>query len=179
MADKPGRPGGPDELSDEARKALFNAARVPGMSRDVAAITAGIHPRTLYTWLAKGKTDSKAASVQQYRQFRHDFLKAEAEAEAAALALISKAGQPRTVTKTKHGKRDGKDFEETTIEREEGDWRALAWILERRKPHKFGRRDHMTHAGDDNRPVKFVLDTGGKPDLTKPRRRPDEPGDDE
>lgn len=33
-------------------------------------------------------------------------------------------------------------------------WQAAAWLLERRYPESFGRREHVTHAGDSDSPLR-------------------------
>ncbi|HEY9229954.1 MAG TPA: hypothetical protein VIP11_25105 [Gemmatimonadaceae bacterium] len=159
-----GRPGGPGNLSDAQRKALFDALRLPGVSYRTACRRANIEPHTLQRWLERGRRTRRAADAQ-YVRFVSEFVKVCAEAEAAALALIAKAAQDRTVTTTKTGPKGT----EVTVTQVRGDWRAIAWILERRYPKKYGRRDHHTHAGDADAPIVFELDTGGNPALRKRR----------
>ena len=41
---------------------------------------------------------------------------------------------------------------------EEGNWQADAWVLERKYPDKFGRRDRINVNLDPNKPVEVNLE---------------------
>ena len=80
---------------------------------EVACAYAGISYSTLREWILKGEKHKTG----QYRQFLEELKEAEAEAEVAMAARINLAGE-------RH-------------------WQALAWILERRNPETWGRKDFM------------------------------------
>jgi hypothetical protein len=139
-------------------------------TRDACARAAGMRDVSkLYRWLARGKR----ARSGEYREFYELTVRAEAEGEVAAMALITKAGQPRTVTKVTVGPKGTT----TTTEQVEGDWKANAWRLERLKPKKYGERRRVTHAGDSEAPpVRFELEIPKPPYFD---RRDDGRDDDE
>lgn len=103
-----------------------------GTYRKTAAATAGIGEKTFYTWLARGETENAGA----YHYFVEAVQLAEAEGEAHLLATIHAASKL--------------------------DWRAASWILERKYPDRWGRRDAlamtgtMEHAGEVNHVVSDV-----------------------
>lgn len=91
------------KLNEEREKRIIQAIKLGG-TYQIAAENAGIARSTLYDWLRKGDKQAKGL----YRTFLDNFKKAEAAAALAALANISRASQ-------------------------NGDWKASAWLLERRK----------------------------------------------
>jgi len=91
------------KLNDERTKRIIQAIKL-GATYQIAAENAGIARSTLYDWLRKGEKQTKGL----YRTFLDTFKKAEAAAALAALANISRASQ-------------------------NGDWKASAWLLERRR----------------------------------------------
>jgi transposase len=114
---KRGRP--PVELTDEQRKALINVIAA-GTSRRRACALIGISYETFRKWM----TRAKKASRGKYRALLADVKKAESLFIAKTTNEIHKAGMP-------DGERPGQ-------------WTALAWLLERRFPDEFGRRDRAT-----------------------------------
>jgi transposase-like protein len=80
-----------------------------GAYRETACAAAGVSPRTLRQWLRRAGEGGPHSA--RYRKFADALDKAEAEAEMVTAAAILRAGQ--------------------------GDWRALAWILERRGPQRW------------------------------------------
>lgn len=146
------------KLTPAVRKRIEKAVR-DGNYLNVAASLGGIHPATLFAWLKRGEE----ARSGLYREFRDAIVSARHEAEARNIAVIQKAAQgypvKRTVRKTDA---DGKVVEEVTTTRE-FDWRASAWYLERSFPKKYGKRDHLTHAGDKDAPAVFTLEIAPPP----------------
>ena len=55
--------------------------------------------------------------------------------------------------------------------RKDGSWQARAWRLERKFPHRWGRRERTEHTGADGGPVAVKVTFGGryKPDQSHPR----------
>lgn len=79
-----------------------------GSHAEPAAAACGIHRVTLYRWMKRGERQSRGI----YRDFYDAVMRAEAESELRHLMLISKAAPT--------------------------DWRASAWLLERRWPNRYG-----------------------------------------
>ena len=82
-----------------------------GHTREVAAQACGIVSTTLYRWMKRGERQPDGP----YGEFCRALKRADLEAELACLRQIKEAAQ-------------------------HGDWRAAAWMLERRYPEKWGRR---------------------------------------
>jgi hypothetical protein len=81
-----------------------------GCTMDGAAAAGGINRSTLYGWLEKGR-----AGEAEYLDFLDAVTCAREASESVHLRNIAKAGS-------------------------DGDWRASAWILERRMPEHYGNR---------------------------------------
>ena len=82
-----------------------------GHTREVAAQACGIVSTTLYRWMKRGERQPDGP----YGEFCRALKRADLKAELACLRQIKEAAQ-------------------------NGDWRAAAWMLERRYPEKWGRR---------------------------------------
>ena len=80
---------------------------------ETAAAAAGISKDTLYAWLRLGARQQTGLA----REFSDAMVKATAEAEALALTRISAAAREQ--------------------------WQAAAWMLERKHPDRWGRRDTL------------------------------------
>ena len=102
-----------------------------GASYRAAAQSAGVAESTLHSWLARGRAEQgatkRAPGEQSYVLFVDAVEEAAARAEVRTAALIAKAA--------------------------ETDWRAAAWLLERRDPETFGpprqRLEHATVTADE------------------------------
>lgn len=92
-----------------------------GVSRDVASVAVGIDKRTLYLWLERGRAGDEAENGR-YILFAQMVEQADAEAEVNMVKNI-----------TKHSAQS---------------WQASAWMLERTRPKRYGRR--MVQPVDDN-----------------------------
>ncbi|MDM7920622.1 MAG: hypothetical protein QUS12_15895, partial [Methanosarcina sp.] len=79
-----------------------------------AAVAAGIDEKTFYNWMRKGE-ELKSGIYFQFFQYIKE---CQAKAVELHLKLITKAAN-------------------------EGSWQASAWILERRHPEEFGRRENV------------------------------------
>lgn len=92
---------------------------------EVAAAAAGISKSTLCQWLKVGKRLGKGPIWQ----FCQDVKKAKAEAEAMAVGHVVSAAKI-------------------------GVWQASAWLLERRQPKRWGKRERLEHVGKDGGPIQ-------------------------
>ena len=98
-----------------------------GMPLKFAAEAAGISEVTFYNWMNRGESESKG----QFYEFAEHVKACKAKAVQLHLKLITKAAT-------------------------DGSWQASAWILERRYPEEFGRKDrleldaNMKHSGEVN-----------------------------
>ena len=98
-----------------------------GLTFGLSCSRAGVHPATFYRWLEKGET----ANVGRYSEFCDAVSRAKAD---SALRLVS----------------------QITLQAPT-DWRAAAFMLERRFPDDYGRRTEVT--GKDGGPVKVDTKT--------------------
>lgn len=85
-----------------------------GMPLKFAAEAAGISESTFYEWMNKGEHEKKG----QFSEFSEYIKRCQSQAVQLHLKLITKAAT-------------------------EGSWQASAWILERRHPEEFGRKDKL------------------------------------
>lgn len=84
-----------------------------GMALEHAAEHGGIHPSTFFRWMERG-----AAGEEPFGEFREAVKEAERTCELRALKTIRKGAR-------------------------NGNWTAAAWLLERRYPEHYGRRDRV------------------------------------
>lgn len=133
--------GRPTKLTPELSDSIVAAVR-SAQFVEVAAAMVGVHKETLYAWLRRGaEARTKAGRLndqdRRCREFSDAVGTALAEAEAYTIGGVLEAGRvPATkrVTVTKSSG-VGDEAEVTTEERVEElppDWRALAWVGERR-----------------------------------------------
>lgn len=101
-----------------------------GMPIKFAAEAAGIGETTFYRWMQSGEKAKRG----KFREFWEYIKECQAKAVQLHLKLITKAAG-------------------------EGTWQASAWILERRFPEEFGRREKVD--------VDANLNHSGKVDVTK------------
>ena len=123
------------------------------------ALRAGIHPRTLADWLARGLREE---AEEPYATLARRYLQASAEIEVAVIQYVfagaqtakvrrktvTESGPPRCAEFT--GGTAGKEHPEgSTLQRVteqlRGDWRAATWYLEHRWPMRWGNRADERH----------------------------------
>jgi transposase-like protein len=122
-------PGGrPSKFSVEKQETICKAIAT-GSTYAEAAAAAGIDYTTLLAWRRRGE---KANSGKLF-EFSKAIKKAEDQSEAELLSRIVNAG------------RDPKY------------WQANAWILERRMPDRWGRKDRMEMTGKDGTPIEITV----------------------
>ena len=105
--------GRPSKLTPERSRAITGALRA-GATREMAARAAGIHPGTLFAWLAKGREAHRG----MYHQFHESVKKAEAHNGLEHLVVVRQAAK-------------------------DGSWQASAWMLERRHGYRRDATFHL------------------------------------
>lgn len=120
----------PSNYSEEVVEKITSALEA-GNTRKAASQFGGISDDTFGRWL------------KRYADFAAAVARAEARWEVRCVSLIQKAASEREVVvkkiKTLPG---GVTIEEVRISREI-DWQAAAWLLERRRPEDWQRRDKV------------------------------------
>jgi len=121
--------GRPTKATPERIDTILEGIRA-GLTYEVAAKRAGINRSTLAEWRKKGESGDD----EYFAAFYDGIKKAEAEAEFELLNQIKCAGY--------------------SPER----WQALAWILERRYPDRYGRIDRLKAelTGRDGDPIQIA-----------------------
>jgi len=106
-------PGRPSKLTLELQEKIVQALHLCN-HRKHAAEFAGIEERTLRRWMARGKNPND----HEYTAFRAAIVEAEAKAKVMAMGCIAKASR-------------------------DGDWKAAAWLLERKAPEHYAPRSSL------------------------------------
>lgn len=113
-----------------------------GLQRAQLALMCGVSPETLEGWLRAGL---RPGAPKLYADFVNAYAVAEVELEALLLKRLVAAGVTKhwTQTSVEMSQEDaslkpGDRLKETEKKmRQRGDWRALAWYLERRWPDRW------------------------------------------
>ena len=113
----PKKDGPNDKRPDDLIVHKVARAMAAGLTKNLACAHAGISPSTLDMWMRKGE-NGDAKFVQAWRTI------GAAESEAA-VAMLDVVGGAATGASTYDG----------TVQ----DWKAAAWMLERRFPREYGR----------------------------------------
>jgi hypothetical protein len=103
-------PGRPAKLTKDVIDQVVEILRFGGYA-ETAVAAAGISKRTFQRWLERGDPEGTKKADEPYRRFREAIDQAMAEGEAANVQLIRQAAR--------------------------SDWKAAAWLLERRQPDKW------------------------------------------
>lgn len=109
--------GRPSLLTEDLQAMLLSGIE-EGLPLKQAAMLAGICYETLNRWRKKGESES---APPEFRHFCQALQRSEAVAMQRLVSQVSKAGNT--------------------------DWRAAAWILERRHPDEFGKAEKIEHTG--------------------------------
>lgn len=110
------------QFKKPVRDEMIRLARL-GQCPTVAATNAGIHRSTLTRWRKRADEDRKAGKRSAYVRFIEQLDQAHAQALG--------------------------DLEQTIHSTAKQDWRAGAFILERRLPDQYGRKDQIRIQIDD------------------------------
>jgi transposase len=112
----------PTKLTPDVRTRLVQVLQI-GTFRENAARYVGIGVSTFYRWMEAGEADVEHDRQTPFRELWEAVTRAEAHAEVVAVGKIGLAAR--------------------------SDWRAAAFLLERRWPERWGRRRRveLTHVG--------------------------------
>lgn len=123
---------------DAAKAEKIVAYVKAGNYLETAAAAAGVDRNAMRRWLHDGARNPASPEGQ----FSAAVEQARAEAEVRSVALIESHGRPAQRTRTREKvDASGSTVERTTeTETDRGDWRPLAWRLERMNPAKFAAR---------------------------------------
>ena len=151
--------GRPTKLTKELQQRVTQAIRV-GMTYERACTVAGICFQTYRNWQLRGERDKSGI----YFEFLEAVKKAEAEAELMHLGAIVKASKGGDeVREVRRTMVDGQLVNEIiSIRPAAPQWQAAAWLLERRYPERYRRRDDA--ASSSSVPPKITLTWTGKSD---------------
>lgn len=109
----------PRKLTEDVEKRLCEAIAL-GCSKTMASRLAGVDPSTLWRWTEQGEADLAQEKDSAYCKLRNGLKKAEAAFQAYALTVIHDAA-PKN-------------------------WQAAAWLLERKHPEEWARKDRTETA---------------------------------
>lgn len=100
----------PTKLTPELQEKICKLIAATGCTVEGAAAAVDVAASTVYEWRSRGLIERKG----RFAEFAEALMRARAKSEAALVASIATAGKT--------------------------DWRAAAWILERRFPDQYGNR---------------------------------------
>lgn len=171
--------GRPTKLNEE-RTELIRQALLAGAPIGVAASRGGIAPRTYHEWEARGRAALERADHELERvdtvdapfaQFAQTVTRARHEWELGTLGQIALTGRgrPYRETTTKSEQRIVTNVETgqpetitlTTVTTKEGvehDWRADAWLLERRNPQVYGKVYRAEVTGPEGAAIEVTVE---------------------
>lgn len=171
--DEPPRIGRrPKLLDDDVREHVLDAI-ARGATYQAAALAAGISRRTFYRWAERGQealqqweeTGEIDPDDEPYLAFAQDLARAHAQGQVANVVRIDRAAEGGYVVKSRTKRyRDpanGQLIEEREDDIAPPDWRAAAWILERRHPEAFGKAaEQIELSGPDGGPIPMGVPGG-------------------
>jgi hypothetical protein len=143
-----GRP--PIELTEDIIAKVCAHLRNHGF-RETAIAMAGVSKFTVRNWIRQGARDVREGRESIFADFCNRMDKAEIEAEAELIGGIQSRGLEAFVRSSFDGE---KGHSETL---EPPDWKALAWIAERRGAKRWGIKKHLTVAIDKDREKLLAL----------------------
>lgn len=170
-------------LTPQTQTRIVEALR-SGLTEDAAARAAGIDDSTYYRWKARGRKaieewprlqDAARAQEKRYSDFYEAVMRAWDEAHLAFAASIRSAAVPHEVVETRTVTKivAGQQVTETTVTtRREHDWRAAAFMLERRHGKDWHRPAQPVElTGADGGPVAVSVDALDRARLLVERAR--------
>jgi hypothetical protein len=165
------RTGRPSRLLEEAVRERLLAAVAAGMTHHAAAVYAGIHEATFYRWMARGRAAQDAHEAgelddaeEPFREFCEAVTRAHAHGQHANVMRIDRVAEGGHVVRRRTRRyRDpatGQLLEEIEEDVAPPDWRAAAWVLERRHPDGFARPSQLQVSGPGGGPVEVAQTPG-------------------
>src|ERR1043165_489028 len=154
--------GRPAKLTPQVKEQILAVLKMDGYVETACAFV-GISREGFYEWMRRGAREDSGI----YKDFAEAVNKATAEGEIRGVSNIQKAAngydvlKTRTVTEQRPAKgEDGKTsivtVTSTTEEKSrEFAWQAQAWLLERRFPNRWARRDFVEMSGDQEKPIQI------------------------
>jgi hypothetical protein len=153
--------GRPTKLNKRVQNIICRAIRA-GMTYERAAEAGGITFQTFTTWRGQGEADLNAGQTTIFSDFFDAVQRAEIDGELKNAEVVFKAAkggmkitETKTVTKATVTKgEDGKEQRVAGLAEEEvtvvtktaaPDWKAAAFILERRHGARWGRKAQIDH----------------------------------
>lgn len=120
------------KLTPQVQKSIVESLEL-GNTREGAAAYAGISHATFYRWMETGEADIEHDVSSKERDFREAVTRAEGVAEQSLVAEVRRSAVGFVNPTTR--KREGKD------------WRAAAWLLERRYKDRWSQQIEAKHSG--------------------------------
>lgn len=118
------KPGRKTKLTNDVVATIVQALE-RGVTYEVAALAAGIDKSTLHDWRRKGAADLEAGKATPFAHLVDELTRATAEAEVGLVRVIRSHAMM--------------------------DWKAAAWLLERRAPERWARPDSKADSEVDDR----------------------------
>lgn len=148
-------PGTFSPLADQSQLDSYFAALTAGNGIETAAAYAGLIPRTVWRWLARGKDAASVAEdngnpipaeEREYVDFAARTSAARAQAKVRNVQIIQTAARLTQVVDRQGNPVFNADGSPVIAA---GDWKAAAWMLERTYPDEYGpkQRTELTGAG--------------------------------
>ena len=100
-----------------------------GSSYKDAAALVGVHYNSFLDWRKRGEEDQENGAKSIFVDFLCELREAEARGKAEAIKYI----------------------------KNNDDWRAKAWYLERKYNDEFGNKQKIEHSGDEEKPIRVKL----------------------
>lgn len=129
------------DLIPSVQERICKALR-EGLHVHIAARLGGVHPATYYHWLKRGSETEE----QPYVDFVEAVEQAQAEAQERAIGLIQKHAVGFLQVIEEEGE-DASGPWSKTKKIPQADWKAAAWLMERRHPEDWGIRQKVEHSG--------------------------------
>ena len=129
-----------------------------------ACAAVGIDERTYQRYIKQGEADLKAQKDTDFAVFVASIKKAEAKAGTHHVEIIHNSAEGgQLIKETVTTRKNGDEITERVYSAP--NWQAAAWLLERKYPDDWGRRErHELTGTDDGKPItiKVIYENGSK-----------------
>ena len=133
------------------------AASKSGLFAEQVAIRCHISPDTLAYWLVLGMVPG---AKEPYKSFAEDYAISDTDLEATLLRVVRRAARRRkAVKKVERAIRktaEGSDEDTIEVSVQPADWKAAAWLLERRWPSRWGPVSNGNRAPDPTAALQLL-----------------------